>query len=886
MKPAHYLRYMILESRGSRGRLGFFVGCLAVGVAAVVAVAGLSEGLETAVGREARQLMAADLAIEGREPLPAEVEALLDSTLGAKRATLKEMPTVVAATSRDSKALAIGPSQLVELKSVDGAYPFYGELVLEPQRPLSELLGEDRVLVAPDLLARLDLTVGDRLRIGSAEFEISGVVLSEPDRIGIALTMGPRVFVSGPGLVRADLERFGSRISYRTLIKLDDELGREELNALAEEIRTWPGIENRYRVQTYAQAQPAVRRALRRVDRFLGLVALLSLLLGGVGVAQTTRAWLTGRMDSMAILRALGFRPNEVFLLYFGQTVALGLAGSLLGVAGGVGVLALTPVLTADLLPEGLGIGLWQPLSFLRGIGLGLGTALLFSFAPLAAIRRIPPLRVLRQDVEPIRQSRWARSLTVLILIAGVAATATIQAASVLYGLAFTAGVTLAAGILALAALGAMRLLGALLGGLLDRLPGGLLGGLLGRSSADQLPSAPVWVRHGLAALTRPGAGTVGAVVSLGLGVLLLLGITLVQDGLSTRLSTTVGTGSPSAFLIDIQSSQWPGVQELLREAGAESINSAPVVTARLARIGDRDIDQLVESSENRGRRWALTREQRVTYLDKLAPDNKILDRASRSPGSPGSDELSGGLWSDPERWELSVEEGYAEDLGLEVGTDLTLDVQGFEIEFTVTSIRSVDWGTFDLNFFLVAEPEALEGAPQYRVATVRLPPGGEQAVQDKLAATYQNVTVLRVREMLEKVKTVLDRLALGVQFLGGFTVLAGLVILAGAVSANSIRRSREIALLKTLGMIPREIALMFTLEFALLGLLAGSVGAAGGVLLSRAVLTHGMDIAWTFRPLPVALAIGASIVLAAATAVLAGSRALSTRPLEVLRGD
>ncbi len=877
MRPAHYFRYMILESRGSRGRLGFFVGCLAVGVAAVVAVAGLSEGLETAVGREARQLLAADLAIEGRQPLPAEVEALLDSTVGAERATLKEMATVVAATSRDSKDLAIGPSQLVELKSVEGAYPFYGKLVLDPPKdpdtPLSQLLGDDRVLVAPDLLARLDLAVGDRLRIGSAEFGIAGVVLSEPDRIGIALTMGPRVFVSGPGLARADLERFGSRISYRTLIKLDGELSREELSSLAEEIRTWPGVENRYRVQTYAEAQPAVRRALRRVDRFLGLVALLSLLLGGVGVAQTTRAWLTGRMDSMAILRSLGFRPNEVFLIYFGQTVALGLAGSLLGVAGGVGVLALTPVLTADLLPEGLGIGLWQPLSFLRGIGLGLGTALLFSFAPLAAIRRVPPLRVLRQDVEPIRQSRWARSLTILILIAGVAATATIQAASVLSGLAFTAGLALAAGILALAALGAIA----------------LLGGLLGRSSTDRLQTAPVWVRHGLAALMRPGAGTVGAVVALGLGVLLLLGIALVQAGLNAQLSTSLGAGSPSVFLIDIQSSQWPGVQEILKEAGAESINSAPVVTARLARIGDQDIDQLVESSENRGRRWALTREQRVTYLEELAPDNKILDRASRSPGSPGSpgsDELSGGLWSDPERWELSVEEGYAEELGLEVGTDLTLDVQGLAIEFTVTSIRSVDWGTFDLNFFFVAEPEALEGAPQYRVATVRLPAGGEQALQDKLAATYQNVTVLRVREVLEKIKTVLDRLALGVRFLGGFTVLAGLVILAGAVSANSIRRSREIALLKTLGMIRREVALMFTLEFGLLGLLAGSVGAAGGVLLSRAVLTRGMDIAWTFRPLPVVLAIGATVVLAVAAAVLAGSRALSARPLEVLRGD
>jgi putative ABC transport system permease protein len=865
MRTAQFLRYLVRESRGSRGRLGFFVACLAVGVAAVVAVAGLSEGLETAVGREARQLLAADLSIEGREPLSDELAALLETEVGTTRTTLKEMVTVV--TAAQSESLEAAPSaqraapasQLVELKSVDGVYPYYGALGLEPAQPLGDLLGADGVVVAPDLLSRLGLAVGDRLRLGAADFEIRGVVVSEPDRIGLGLTMGPRLFVSGEGLGRADLEQYGSRISYRTLIRLDGEPSREQLAALAETIRNWPGFETRFRVETYADVQPAVRRSLSRVDRFLGLVALLSLLLGGVGVAQTTRAWLAGRMDSMAILGSLGFRPNEVFLLYFGQTVALGLVGSLLGVAGGIGVLALTPLVTADLLPEGLGIGLWQPWSFLRGIGLGLGTALLFSFAPLAAVRRVPPLRVLRKDIEPLRASRATRAATGLILIAGVTATATIQAASLRYGVAFATGVTLAAGVLALGALGAMRLLA--------RLPG------------ETLRSSPVWVRHGLAALLRPGAGTVGAVVALGLGVLLLLGISLVQGGLSAQLSTTLPAGSPSAFLIDIQKSQWPGVQDLLREAGAESVNSAPVVTARISRIDGESIEGLVDENEDRGRRWALTREQRVTYLDQLAPDNEILARTQQS-------KASGLLWSDPERWELSVEEGYAEDLALETGSELTLDVQGLPIEFTVTSIRSVDWGTFDLNFFFVAEPAALEAAPQYRVATVRLPPGGEQLLQDRLAASFPNVTVLRIRDVLEKVKAILDRLAFGVQFLGGFTVLAGLVILAGAVSASAVRRGREIALLKTLGMIRRDIALMFALEFALLGLLAGSIGAIGGVLLSHTVLTRGMEIAWAFRPLPVALAIGASVVLSVTAAVLAGSRALTVRPLEVLRGD
>lgn len=855
MKASHTVRYMIRESRGSRGRLGFFVACLAVGVAAVVAVAGLSEGLESAVGREARQLMAADLAIEGRDPLPEEIGERLAAEVGGERTLIKEMATVVATVPREPE-VGPGASQLAELKAVEGTYPFYGDLVVEPPRPLAELLGETGTVVADDLLSRLGLVVGDRLRIGSERFEIRGVVRAEPDRTGMALTMGPRVFVSGVGLARADLERFGSRISYRTLIRLDGDPGRDALRSLAERIREWPEVENRYRVETYADAQPAVRRALSRVDRFLGLVALLSLLLGGVGVAQTTRAWLAGRVDSMAVLRSLGFRPNEVFLLYFGQALALGLAGSLLGLLGGAGILALTPLFTADLLPEGLGIGLWQPLAYGRGLALGLGTAILFSFEPLMAVRRVSPLRVLRQDVEPLAPSFAARVLSIVILVSGVAITASIQAASVIYGLAFTAGVAAAAGVLVLVSLGALRLLA--------RLPAGLLA------------RAPVWTRHGLAAMARPGAGTVGAIVALGLGVLLLVGIALVQSGLSGQLTTALPSGSPSAFLIDIQKDQWEGVVEILDEAGVESMNSAPVVTARIESIGGLSVDELVESTERRGRRWALTREQRVTYLDELAPDNQILSRLSSATTE---------LWHDPERFELSVEEDYAADLDLEVGTEVVLDVQGVPIEFVVSSIRSVDWGTFDLNFFFVAEPAALADAPQYRVATVRVPPEAEQLVQDRLADGFQNVTMFQIRDILDKVGRILDRLALGVQFLGGFTVLAGLVILAGAVSANSIRRSREIALLKTLGMVRRDVAMMFTIEFALLGFLAGAVGAAGGTLLARTVLTRGMEIGWTFEPGLVALAIAASVGLAAAAAVLAGGRALAARPLEVLRG-
>jgi putative ABC transport system permease protein len=276
-------------------------------------------------------------------------------------------------------------------------------------------------------------------------------------------------------------------------------------------------------------------------------------------------------------------------------------------------------------------------------------------------------------------------------------------------------------------------------------------------------------------------------------------------------------------------------------------------------------------SPDSRSKRWALTREQRLTYLEELPADNRLL---------------AGELWSDPERDELSIEQEFADDLGVGLGSRLTFDVQGVPLDLTVTSIREVDWRTFGINFFLVVEPGVLDRAPQQRVAASRLPELSEQMIQDRLAAEYPNVTMLRIRELLEKIATVLERLATGVRFLGTFSVLAGILILAGGVSAGTVRRSRQIALFKTLGMTRAEIVAMLTTEYAMIGAIAGSIGAVGGALLSWAVLTRGMDLQWRFHPEPLILAILLSVVLTAATGVSASWEALRRRPLEVLRSD
>jgi putative ABC transport system permease protein len=844
---AFYFRSLLRESRGSRGRLVFFIACLAVGVSAVVAVAGLSASLDEGIRLEARQLLAADLSIEGNRPIPPEVESAVDALPGARRTRIRETVTVAAAPAREGRP---GPSQLVELKVVEGEYPFYGNLETRPARPLSELLRPGTTVVASELLSRLGLAVGDTLQLGGEPFRIAGVVLSEPDRISISLTLGPRVFLSGEGFARTPLAGRGSRIGHRLLVKLGS--SGPAVEDAAEQLKNALPTPEFFRVETYKEAQPALRRNIARVERYLGLVALLSLFIGGIGVAQSVRAWLAGRLDAIAILKCLGLRPREVFPLYLGQTVLLGLAGSLAGIAAGAAVQLALPSLFPDLIPAEL-IRPWQPAALLRGLGLGVGVAVLFSLPPLAAVLRVPPSRVLRRDAEPLPRHRWVGGATAAALILGVWGMASAQSESFLLGAQFTGGVALVTAALAGAAWLVSRAV--------RRLP---------RDFARSLS-----LRHGLAALARPGAAAGGAVVALGLGVLVVLAMSLVERRLSAQLAADIPEDAPSAFLVDIQPRQWAGVREILDRTGAQEVRSVPVVMGRLTAIDGVGVEELARNSRRSGReggrRWALSREQRLTYLEELPEDNKVV---------------AGALWSDPQRAEVSVEQEYADDIGVRLGSTVSFDIQGIPIDVTVTSIRTVDWQSFGINFFMVVEPGVLEQAPQQRLATARLPRGGEQRIQDLIAASYPNITLLRIREILEKILKVMGRIGLGIRFLGGFTVIAGIAILAGAVSAGSARRGREVALLKTLGVTRRGVAATFAVEYALIGLVAGTIGAVGGTFLAWGVLTRGFEIPWELDPLSIAAAIVASVILTVIAGLAASLRALERRPIEVLRSE
>lgn len=834
------------ESRGARGRLVFMTACLAIGVAAVTGVAALVSAVEGAVRRDARALLAADVVVESRRPIPEEVEALVAPGAGAvsRAAQVTELGAMV---RRDGDAGADG-ILLAELKAATAGYPLYGELVTSPAGLRPGALAEDESIAAPELLAQLGIGVGDTILVGGQSFRIAAELVDEPDRVDFAMTLGPRLFLSPAGLERTALVGFGSRVKHRRLVALESERPEAAARAFIAGIREASDQAAYLTYKSFTRPSPGLTRALDNVGSYLGLVALLSLLLGGIGVAQVVRAWLGSRAPAIATLRSLGMRPREVFLAYFGHVLGLAVIGCAVGIAAGLAAPYLVRAFAPELMESGVGGLQWGAAA--RGLVLGLGTAAVFSLPPLTAVWRVSPARVLRAEAAPLPAPSAVRLGTGAALVFGVFAFAWLQARDPLVAAAFTAGLGVLVGLLA----GAARLV--------SRLAGSVPRGAL-------TPTA----RHGLAALARPGAGVAGAAVALGLGTLVVVALGLVGSRLNTELINGAPPDAPTVFLVDVQPGQWDGVRAIMDDVGATNVDSTPVVMARLAGLRGTPIADLLEErrgGRGRGRgRWQLTREQRLTWADELPGGNTLVE---------------GSLWSDPEADEISVEVEFAKSLGVGVGDTVAFDVQGVTMEFLVTSLREVDWASFRINFFLLVEPGVMDGAPGWRLAAAKLPAGRERGLQARVVEAFPNVSVLRIRPLLERVAATLHRIALAVRLLGGFTILTGIAILAGAVAASSMRRGGEAALLKALGLTRRGVALLFSVEFGLLGLMAGLLGGLGALLLSWVFLSIGLDM----EGVPNLAAVPAAGLATAALAILAGlassARALGSSPMAALR--
>ena len=828
------------DSRSARRRLLLFVASMALGVAALVAIRSFADSLETAVTEQAQTLTGSDLTISARRAFGKKDRALVDSLAQVHPgAQSRELAFASMAFFPET-----GNARLTEIRALDGGFPYYGEIATTPDSAAATYQQRGEALVDASLLLQFDAVPGDSVRVGERTYRIAGAIDEIAGQTGVGSFVGPRVYVP---LVQLDtaLVGFGSRVEYRRHFLFDN----ADPDAVLTEIEGQLGALS-LRGETATGAQEDWNDALGNLNRFLALVGFVALLLGGIGVASAITVYVRQKADTIATLRCLGATAGQTLRAYVLQAAALGLVGALLGAALGVAVQTLLPRVLGPFLPVDVDFAIsWGAVA--EGVGLGLAVALVFALLPLVRIRRIPPLRAIRPGAEAEGRFDWLRGLIFAVIALGVAAFAWAQTGDWRAAVGFPLGVGAVLGLLALAAWA------------------------MTKTVRRFFPHGwPYTARQGLANLYRPGNQTLVLMLTLGLGTFLITTLYLVQTSLLDQVAITSGGERPGLILFDIQADQREGVIGILEAEGEPALAQIPVVTMGLDAINGRDTDALRQDSTVDLPNWALRREYRSTYRGALVDSEELA-----------AGEFVGSVPADTALVPISFEADLASDLGVGVGDRLTWDVQGVPIESVITSLRTVDWTRVQPNFFVVFPEGPLDAAPQFDIVLTRAVDAETSArVQRAVVSAYPNVSVVDVRLVLGLVEGVLGRVAFVLQFMALFSILTGLVVLAGAVLVSKFQRVEESVLLRTLGAARGQVGRILFAEYLLLGLLAASVGVGLALIGGWALSTFAFQV--PFVPAWGAVLVALAVVPALTVAIgLAGSRGVLRRPpLEVLR--
>jgi putative ABC transport system permease protein len=832
------------ELRASWRRLLFFFLCIGVGVGSIVALRSMIQSLNRAVAGEARALMTADVQAETTREWPADalgkMERVARPPLVEARTETVEAPTML----RPAGAGREG-TLMVEVKGVERGFPLYGEFLLADGRPFDFALVEGGgAVVAPLLLERLSLRVGDRVKVGEREFEIRGVTKQEPGSSG-GFRLGPRVFVSRADLEGAGLTGFGSRARRKILFRA----GEGRMDELVRGLRAELGG-NLINVRSYRDSEESLSEQFSRAENYLSLTGLVILVLGGIGVSSVTRVFVEQKRKTIAVLKCVGATGQRLTAAYLAQVVALGAAGSVLGVLLAKAALVLVRARFAESLPPNLSYGL-QPGAVAQGLGLGLLISLLFSALPLLRIGRIKPNMLLR-DAEEEAPRRWLdlwRAAVAGGVLAGLVFLASWQAGSLRVGVVFLLGL----GATALVLYGASWLLIFIV-----------------RRARGFGTFA---VRQAVNSMHRPGNQTRVIVMAVGLGAFLVLSVQSLQTSLLDEFDVARRGNLPNMYLIDVQRDQVEGVRELVGQTAGGRAELIPTVRARIAAVNGEEVD--LEAAGVRGERGRLGREYVITYRPHLEFNEAVV---------------AGRFWDETPSAEpeVSLEEGMRGTAGIDLGGTMTFDIQGRKLTARVTSFRRVDWRNSRTGFLVLFRPGALENAPQMFVGAVDGPEAEPERsrFQRAIVDRYPNVSVIDVADIVRGVGRILSNITLAVSFIGGFVFLSGALILVGSIAMTKFQRVYEAAVLKTLGAKRRVLLTIMLAEYGLLGLVAGLVGAAAANGLSYAVARYVFEVGWAFAPALNAAGVAATVLLVCAVGALSSLDVLTRKPLAILRAQ
>ena len=850
------------ESRASLRRLALLVASIAVGVAALVAISSFTDSLQQSVREQARALLGADLSLGSAGAFSPRAEDELTKILGEARGT--DVSRLVRFGAMAYVPRTTG-ARLVQVTAVEGGYPFYGRIETDPPGGWERLREGGGVLVDPALVSALDAKVGDTLALGEARLSIRGVVTSMPGDVAVRSAFGPRVFMSGRDLDATGLLTFGSRARYEAYLKLPS-----AQDPLRIALRHRPALAaERVALRTVSEDEESLNDTLGRLGRYLRLVALIAVLLGGLGVASAVHVFIKRKIETVAVLRCLGATGGTVLAVYVVQAAALGLLGSALGVAIGLGVQAVLPVVMAGLLPVEVRFAPSWPAAG-GGLAVGLWVAAAFALLPLLPVRHVSPLVVLRRPYEDGARPRRdpLRILAAALLAGSVVALAVLEAPSRGSGLGFALGIG---------------------GALLALWAAGLA---LSRALRRFFPSRwPYLWRQGVANLYRPANQTVMVVLALGFGAFLIDTLFLVQHNLLRDLRVDAGADRPNLVLFDIQPDQRAGVAAELRKAGLPAPEPVPIVPMRIQSLKGQSAGVYLAAGsvprrppgEGRARRggpspWTLRREYRSTYRGALTSTEKTAEGGDwPPPGWPAS----GGPAP------ISVERELAAELGVHVGDEIVWDVQGRPVPSRVTHLREVRWARFEPNFFVVFPPGALDGAPQSFVTLSRADdPQLRANVQRRIVEAFPNVTTIDLAQVQQALDRILSRVALAIRFMALFSLATGAVVLVGAVATSRYQRLREAVLLKTLGATRGQILRIALAEYVALGLLASATALLLATGAAWGLVRYFFESRFALPAVPLSATAVGIVALTVLVGMWTSAEVVRKPPLEVLREE
>lgn len=810
------------------------------GVAALVAIMSFRNDVFLTVDDQARELLGADIEFRSTQQFAEPVIAFLD-TLEGEQSEAIEFNSMV-------QFLSSGDSRLSQIRAIEGTFPFYGSITSEPEDAALNYQNDKSALVEQSAMWQFGISVGDSIRVGRITLPISGELKSVSGESAAFSFVGPRVYLPADVLEGSGLLDRGSRVVYKRYYKADSHV---DIDKVISEFRP-VGREHNVRTETVESRKQDFEAIVDNLSKFLGLIAFIALLLGGLGVASAVYVYIKRKTKAIATLRCIGMEKEKILATFFIQIAIVGFVGSAIGTGFGIIIQSWLPLLFTEFLP----FEIVQAVSFQAiFLGLILGTVISigFSLLPLVAISSIPPMLSLRSaDFSPMKNlsarikitALIVTSLILILLIAYVTD-------SLLVAAAFAAIVVVSVAVLWTVAIALTYLVKGL-----------------------RLKSLSYAWRQGVANLFRPNNQTPLLLTTIGMGMLLIGTLYLSQEMLLNRISLESEAEIPNLVLYDIQMDQNEGVNEILKSEGAELMQNVPIVTMRLSSRKGQSVSEARADTALNIRSWALTREYRVTYRSELI-ESETLVSGEWIGKADGIDSVI----------PISISEQIRDELAIEVGDTLGFNVQGVPITTVIGSIRDVDFQRPEPNFFVVFPEGVLENAPQFFATTAKTESEDKAyALQQAVVSEYPNISIVDISVALATVQEFMDKIALAIQFMALFSIITGLIVLASSIAISRKQRTHESVLIRTLGGTKKQIGAIQTIEYVLLGVLATLTGLILSIGIAWILAVFYFDL--SFVPNMTALLLFSLLIVIAAVAIgWSGSRGVFKKsPNEILR--